>query len=666
MHGRCDRNAQEALEGGNISSSYQCPECSLKQHNRLRAGSLQIHFENKARAILQEGCELIPNPKIQVATSDIHIKLVHETEWAVRGMWRREYASIVMDAERALRSAEKKFGASLDGLFVASQQNPDVPDWMIARGRRWVRYCREHNDKAKMVDDTTEIRALVLKAKMASAFLALALKSMSRATIKYPERMKFLLVPPDKASGALCLAPDPLKATSSQIIRTNDLKPSQYRPLPPSPVCEESSSKSLSEKLQADNKNVGNNVPISPDLQSPSLIVAQEASSDLLFPASPLIGWTGPERHAPGRPAWRDPRTCVFCHTCGDDDGGFLVQDEETGALQSVIDSEALTPSCDKEELSRTEASDAETVSGVIKSDADQTSNLSTDPSPEVPPEEILKTISAGRLIPLPGGGAWGHASCALWSSEVYESPKDALIHDVEKARSRGNKLKCFGCGRPGATVGCQKSNCPYNYHFVCAVACGINFTTSGEVLCKEHKGAAKGEVDHNLSVEHMKSLKVHTQQDWRHKGAEAIDLGLCYRLGGLVVHSLGMIEQDIDGFHSEKYITPPGYTATRIFWSYQVPKTRTVYVLKVDREGRKAMFSIVAADDPSKVIRSRSMFDAHGSLMSRVRKQNPMAKVNEWTELPRARGENSKAYGLNAPQVGHLCVARLWLYFFS
>jgi hypothetical protein len=52
--------------------------------------------------------------------------------------------------------------------------------------------------------------------------------------------------------------------------------------------------------------------------------------------------------------------------------------------------------------------------------------------------------------------------------------------------------------------------------------------------------------------------------------------------------------------------------------------------------------------------------------LMSRVRKQNPMAKVNEWTELPRARGENSKAYGLNAPQVGHLCVARLWLYFFS
>ena len=63
-------------------------------------------------------------------------------------------------------------------------------------------------------------------------------------------------------------------------------------------------------------------------------------------------------------------------------------------------------------------------------------------------------------------------------------------------------------------------------------------------------------------------------------------------------------------------------------------------------------MFSIIAADDPSTAIRSRSMCDAYDILMSRVRKQNPMAKLNEWTELPRARGENNKAYALNAPQV--------------
>lgn len=159
-----------------------------------------MHFENKARAMLQEGCELIPNPEIQAATSDVHTKLVNETEWAVRDMWRREYVSIVKDAERALKSAEKKFGSRLEGLYVASDQNPEVPEWMIARGRRWVRYCREHDDNVEMVDETTEIRALVLKAKMASAFLALALKCMSSATIKYPERMKFLLVPPDEAS----------------------------------------------------------------------------------------------------------------------------------------------------------------------------------------------------------------------------------------------------------------------------------------------------------------------------------------------------------------------------------------------------------------------------------------------------------------------------------
>ena len=397
-----------------------------------------------------------------------------------------------------------------------------------------------------------------------------------------------------------------------------------------------------------------------PESEPPSLIVAQKSSDPLCCPASPLIGWTDPEHH-PGRPAWRDPRICAFCHTCGDDDGGLLVQDEEPAtAQQSVTDSStSLTPPCDEDNSSpKMEVAGVETaseVTGAPKSDANQSGNETTDPDPSpeviVPPEEAIKTISAGRLIPL-SGGAWAHASCALWSSEVYENPEDALVCDVEKARSRGNKLKCFGCGRPGATVGCQKTNCPYNYHFVCAVACGITFTTSGQVLCKEHRGKAKGEVDRNLSVEHMKSLKVNMQQDWRPKGPEAIDLSLCYRLGGLVVHSLGSIEQDVDGFHSEKYIMPPGYTATRIYWSYQAPRIRTVYVLKIDREGAKAMFSIVAADDPSTAIRSRNMSDAYDILMSRIRKQNPMAKLNEWTELPRARGENNKAYALNAPQV--------------
>ena len=657
VHSRCDRNAQEALDRGNDpSSSYQCPECCLKEHNRLRAGSLQIHFDNKARTMLQEGCELIPNTETQAATIDVHVKLVNETEWAVRDMWRKEYVSVVKDAERVLRKAEKKFGPRLEGLYVACRQNPDVPEWMLARARRWVRYCREYDDKEEMVDDTTGIRALVLKAKMASAFLALAVKCLSGATIKCPERMKFLLIPPDDTSGALSLAPDPLKATSSQIIRTNDLTPNQYRSLPLSPIGGELSSPSgsLPEKSAAGD-NIGESAPMSRKLQASSLIAAQKMSSDpLCCPAAPLIGWASPEHHAPSRPAWRDPRSCAFCHTCGDDDGGFVDQDEEKGAEQSIKSSETLPQFSDKNKPEATTSSvvASSAVDDGSKSDTEKASNVLADPGPEIPPEEAIRNVSAGRLIPL-SGSEWAHASCALWSSEVYESPEDATIHDVEKARSRGNKLKCFGCGRPGATVGCQKANCPYNYHFVCAVACGITFTTSGQVLCKEHKGGAKSEVDHNLSVEHMKSLKVAMNGDWRTtKGVQEVNLSLCYRLGGLVVHSLGTIEQDRDGFHSEKYITPPGYTATRIFWSYQAPRKRTVYVLKVDREGTKAIFSIIAADDPSTAIRSRSMFDAYESLVNRVRRQNPMAKENEWTEITRAREGGNRAYALNAPQV--------------
>ena len=97
--------------------------------------------------MLQEGCELIPNPEIQAATSDVHVQLVNETEWAVRDMWRREYISIVKDAQRALKSAEKKFGSKLEGLYVASHQNPDIPEWMIVCIHRFT-HIYKHGARA--------------------------------------------------------------------------------------------------------------------------------------------------------------------------------------------------------------------------------------------------------------------------------------------------------------------------------------------------------------------------------------------------------------------------------------------------------------------------------------------------------------------------------------
>jgi len=89
-------------------------------------------------------------------------------------------------------------------------------------------------------------------------------------------------------------------------------------------------------------------------------------------------------------------------------------------------------------------------------------------------------------------------------------------------------------------------------------------------------------------------------------------DSDVCYRVGSLIIHSLGEIETNHDGFHSESYIYPPGYVATRIFWSTVFPRTRATYVLKIDRrvvvskdaggDGVETvpLFSIIPGDAPS------------------------------------------------------------------
>lgn len=102
--------------------------------------------------------------------------------------------------------------------------------------------------------------------------------------------------------------------------------------------------------------------------------------------ASPLCGWGEEVKSSEGMSEWRDPRECCLCHFCGDDDAGLAT------------------------------------------------------PPVNVPGK---KFPSLGRLLPL-SDGYWVHASCALWSSEVWEAPDDGLVHAVEKARGRGAQLKWY------------------------------------------------------------------------------------------------------------------------------------------------------------------------------------------------------------------------------
>ena len=211
-------------------------------------------------------------------------------------------------------------------------------------------------------------------------------------------------------------------------------------------------------------------------------------------------------------------------------------------------------------------------------------------------------------------------------------------------------------CVLTGATLGCHRGNCQRVYHFPCARASGAVFTDKQQMFCVHHRAyvSESGVCDNS---EQMKKLEIYSNKE---APTETGNDSLCWRVGALVVHSLGKIEQEIDGFHSEKYITPPGYMATRIFWSFKHAMKRTVYALKIDRNKEDTIvYSIIAADCPSDPIRGKSSSDAYKELTKRVTNANRLFFTNgdEFSIYPIQRKSRAKIFALNGPQVRRLYV---------
>ena len=313
--------------------------------------------------------------------------------------------------------------------------------------------------------------------------------------------------------------------------------------------------------------------------------------------ASPVCGWNHLINPDDESNRWADPRACCLCRTCGDDDAD--------------------------------------------------------SPVTSTPDNLIIPHV--GRLLPM-SHGHWVHTSCALWSSEVYEAPGGGTINAMEKARSRGTQLKCFGCNRSGATVGCFKANCSRNFHFPCAKACGSIFTAQQQMFCFEHQDNA-ADILKDESIEQMKTLIIAEEKKVavEKEPSDPNENLSCSRVGSLVVQSLGEIEQNVDGFHDERYIMPKGYCATRIFWSSRIPKSRTVYICKIELNvNGNAVFVVIPGDDPSATIRSNSVAEAYSILIRRVAKVN-IEYFNRsaalHSKLPAIRVSTKKAFGLNGPQ---------------
>jgi len=572
-------------------------------------------------------------------------KLKDQIDWRIRNMWREDYVRLIQEGLEMVVTISQRHMTSTHLLQACRSGKLELPVWMAQRAARFLQFVKHShavkNDpinaaKLRQKDITT----LVTLARMASAFLKVSCRSLgmvSKKTVHSYTRMASLLRAPDGVAGTVdnSIPMDPVRVGAAVFGQQH------------SSYADDASTMMISteewqDKFEPNVDEQAKACPIASTIGKILLTNRLERSSDdggskmddnnNKYPmATPVIGWNhhvaitngvaslkddtddddmdmDDDTHhgSSSQYRWKDPRVCALCRTTGDDEATTTTTKQNRGG--------------------------------------------GSEENGEPPPAHM------GRLLPM-RGGFWVHAACALWSSEVFEN--EGTLHNVEKARSRGNQLKCFGCDRSGATVGCSNKSCSRNYHFACAKACGGTFTSSQLMFCEEHKGSVpKAEIlSDEASREHMKTLTIAEEKRAGGPIDREIDGSgqVSSRVGSLIVFSLGKIEQSVDGFHSDRYVTPPGYMATRIFWSVKYPKTRTVFVLKIEKHPstNAPVFSATPGDDPTRPIRAKSVSELYTTLVNRVRQVNQeyLSHNDVFSKHPTVRKTNKKAFGLNGPQ---------------
>lgn len=556
---------------------------------------------------------------------ELHGRLMDQLEWQTREMWRDEYVSVVEEAIRFYGLAKSSFGDPrkkvIQGVLKGiANGKVGLPMWLGQRAYRFLLLLKRNKwDTAGFTPKGIE--NCVFTAKLAAAFLALCCHTMCldlKKSVKSFKRVERLLKSP-MASGVFEIPMD--------IVRNQER------------LTESEQSAQVSDRKF---------------LRQPS---SSSLAPNKAIVASPLCGWGRHVDPSSTENAWRDPRECCLCHLCGDNDAGFPEPEDDDNELTSQTSMKTDKQSSDK----------AKAIA------ASETSSQQSEQEGDAGTTEPRSLARLGRLLPM-AEGHWVHASCALWSSEVWESPRGGTINAMEKARSRGAQLKCFGCGRPGATVGCNKQNCSFNYHFPCAKVCGAVFTSKQQMFCANHRSNYQsGGTIVRESFEAMKTLTVAPEKQKPVPGVDKDHQGepkeFCLRIGSLTVHSLGKIVQDADGFHVEDYIYPDGYVATRIFWSMATPRTRTVYILKIERndisDGTPGpLFTITPGDAPGSKIRGRFVSQVYQTLINKVRKVNAdyFSQGDLFSKLPMIRKTRKRFYALNGAQVRTSVAAKMCL----
>lgn len=122
--------------------------------------------------------------------------------------------------------------------------------------------------------------------------------------------------------------------------------------------------------------------------------------------------------------------------------------------------------------------------------------------------------------------------------------------------------------------------------------------------------------------------------------------------LGGFVLHALGEIMSDNTNFHTENWIYPVGYLATRVFSHPKEPERKCVFTCKILNNSGVPQFQIIPDAEFDHVFFGESANICHLGLLETI------VRVSDVTNLPlRAQGE--RFFGLGNPTVMSLLQAQ-------
>lgn len=122
--------------------------------------------------------------------------------------------------------------------------------------------------------------------------------------------------------------------------------------------------------------------------------------------------------------------------------------------------------------------------------------------------------------------------------------------------------------------------------------------------------------------------------------------------LGGFVLHALGEIMSDNTNFHTENWIYPVGYLATRVYSHPKEPERKCVFTCKILNNSGVPQFQIIPDAEFDHVFFGESANICHLGLLDTI------VRVSDVTNLPlRAQGE--RFFGLGNPTVMSLLQAQ-------